>query len=189
MAVVNFGQHDSGGRKAKIGNGRWLIGGNGLWFFGKLQQSWSDESWDWLKSPPVNIAKKRTWVSLGLLFNKNNPVKNPEFFHPTFFAGDCELILLYDSLVWLRRPDIIDYTTQLTGDAWSCDNVFDAERFSTVSTVSGFDVSRGVSVDVPPKGSLKGFPRNPLKGSLCLLPPPKTWDVEDGVCFFCWKKS
>ena len=25
-----FCQHDSGGRKAKIGNGRWLIGGNGL---------------------------------------------------------------------------------------------------------------------------------------------------------------
>eukprot|EP00913_Durusdinium_trenchii_P033079 g30969.t1 len=25
-------------------------------------------------------------------------------------------------------PDIIDYTTQLTGDAWDCANVFDADR-------------------------------------------------------------
>ena len=27
----------------------------------------------------------------------------------------------------LGRPDIIDYTTQLTGDAWDCANVFDAD--------------------------------------------------------------
>ena len=67
--------------------------------------------------------------------------------------------------VW-RRPDIIDYTTQLTGDAWSCDNVFDADSDGIRRHVSrGFGDS---SLRVPLRGSLG----DPLKGSLCLLPPP-----------------
>jgi hypothetical protein len=44
------------------------------------------------------------------------------------------------------RPDIIDYTTQLTGDAWSCANIFD-EDFSMAGMIWVVDVRENMMVN------------------------------------------
>ena len=44
------------------------------------------------------------------------------------------------------RPDIIDYTTQLTGDAWSCANIFD-EDFSMAGMIWTVDVRENTPND------------------------------------------